>query len=133
MSTRAIIALPVENGYITAWNWNDGGPSNLGAELRAHFTDTKIINELISHHSFGSIAGPRFCKKFYQQFRERFDNCQIKFIELSNRRYLISHVNDGRVIEGEGPNGFFADIDSMLQCDLNYVYVFENGKWKTYK
>ena len=43
------------------------------------------------------------------------------------------HSNDGKVIAGKGKHGFFNTLNEMLGQDLNYVYVFENGKWKTYK
>ena len=39
----------------------------------------------------------------------------------------------GGVVAGAEPDGYFKTIDEMLEQDLNYVYVFEDGKWKTYK
>lgn len=123
MSTRAIIALPVGKGYETAWCWNDGGPDNLGYELRRYFKDEASVRQLIKEHSFSTIVGPRTIIGYMREG----DKC----ICLSNR-FLLKHPYDGKVVEG-GKNGFFQTVDEMLQCDLNYVYVFENGKWKTYK
>ncbi|SFU94530.1 hypothetical protein [Butyrivibrio sp. M55] len=125
MSTRAIIALPVKGGYETCWNWNDGGPSYLGKELRTYFKDEASVKSLIQTKSFSTILGPRSINDYMKEG----DRAEA----LPNGRYLLLHKYQGGVIDGEGDNAFFKTIDDMLQCDINYVYVFENGKWKTYK
>ena len=130
MSTRAIIALPVMGGFETAWCWNDGGPANLGAELRRYFTTEKDVRQLIDEHSFSTILGPRHI----EECMNKGDTAvAIPVNASSSLRFALKHPHDGSVVEGKGKYGFFKSISDMLECDLNYVYVFENGKWKTYK
>lgn len=125
MSTRAIIALPTKKGYITAWNWYDGGPENLGRELRKYFTTESLVRQLISIHSFSTIFG----SKSINDYMLDGDTA----VALSNNRYALVHPHQRKVVAGSGKWGFFKTIEEMLGQDLNYVYVFENGKWKTYK
>lgn len=125
MSTRAIIALPTEGGYNTAWCWNDGGPQNLGRELRTYFKEEWLVKLLIEEHSFSSIWGPKTIKEYMLK-----DDTAVV---LPNVRFLLKHPHNGKVVAGSGEYGFFSDVKEMLEQDINYVYVFENGKWKTYK
>ena len=125
MSTRAIIALPAKKGYNTAWCWNDGGPESLGRELRKYFTDEECVRQLVNLHSFSSIRGPRTVAEVMSD--------EDTAVVLGNLRYALMHPHDGKVVAGKGEHGHFKDIKEMLEQDLNYVYVFEDGKWKTYK
>ena len=127
MSTRAIIALKTKDGYETCWNWNDGGPDSLGRELRRHFTDEKIVRELVKIKSFSIIDN----KKTIFEFMRTGDSA----VALTNNRYVLKHSHQGDVVAGEGENAMFYYIQDMLDQDINYVYVFdpEVGKWKTYK
>lgn len=125
MSTRAIIALPVRDGYETAWCWNDGGPSNLGAELRRYFKTKEDVRFLINEHSFSNILGPRTIGDYVRG--------NARGIYLPNGRWILQYPYQGKVVEGTGEMGFFKGIPEMLECDLDYVYVFRNGKWTTYK
>lgn len=130
MSTRAIIAMPVKNGFETAWCWNDGGPANLGAQLRQHFKTEKDVEELIKLHSFSSIIGPQALTDLIVNGYFAADD---RVERLNNNRLILKHKHDGDVIAGTGENGFFENIEEMLNQDLNYVYVFRDGKWVTYK
>lgn len=125
MSTRAIVALPTSKGFITAWCWNDGGPNNLGRELREHFKDENDVRQLLKLHSFSSIWGPRSINDVVSDGDTA--------VALSNSRSVLMHSYNGKVVAGKGRHGFFRTVDEMLGQDLNYVYVFEKGKWKMYK
>lgn len=125
MSTRAIIALPTPKGFITAWCWNDGSPNNLGRELREHFKTENGVRQLLRLHSFSSIWGPRTINDVMSD--------GDKAVALSNSRYVLMHSYNGKVVTGSGKNGYFRTLEEMLGQDLNYVYVFDKGKWKTYK
>lgn len=135
MSTRAIIAVPRSNGgYVTAWNWNDGMPDSLGRELRTYFMDKTSIQELLDLHSFSCICGEKLKKELMDEFPENYQGEKAsRFIKLSNNRYILMQPHQGVVVAGAEPDGYFKTIDEMLEQDLNYVYVFEDGKWKTYK
>ena len=125
MSTRAIIALPTEKGYITAWCWNNGSPNMLGEELKKYFTKEKYVRELIRLHSFSYIHGPNeIC-----EYAEKGDDT----VPLTNGRVILQHPHNGHVVAGMGKWGFFRDIETMLGQDLNYVYIFDGSHWKTYK
>lgn len=125
MSTRAIIALPSPKGFITSWCWYDGGPSILGRELREYFKDESDVRQLLRLHSFSSILGPRAFKKFIMSDGDTA-------VVLSNLRVVLMHPDDGKVVAGKGKHGYFKTLGEMLGQDLNYVYVFKDGKWKTY-
>ena len=135
MSTRAIIAVPEEKGFSTVWVWSDGMPDNLGRELRNYFTDKASIQELLELHSVSCICGEQVKKDLMTDFPERFggDDPEAKFLQFSNGRYALMDGNDGNIVVGKAPYGHMDTIEEMLGQDLNYVYVFEDGKWKTYK
>lgn len=133
MSTRAIIALEKpEGGYSTAWCWNDAYPDFLGFELRHYFKTPETIQELLNLHSFGIVCGKKE-KENLDKTNICHDGQEARFIKLSNKRYVLMHNYQGNIVEGQAPDGHFETIDDMLQCDLNYVYVFSGGKWTTYK
>lgn len=135
MSTRAIVAVAEEKGFSTVWVWNDGMPDSLGRELRTYFMDKASIQELLELHSVSSICGEKMKKDLMTDFPERFggDDPYAKFIQLSNGRYALMDINDGNIVVGKAPYGHMDTIEEMLGQDLNYVYVFEDGHWKTYK
>ena len=43
------------------------------------------------------------------------------------------HPHNGKVVAGKGEFGYFKSVKEMLEEDINYVYVFKNGKWEMYK
>ncbi len=132
MSTRAIIAIPTKKGYKTAWCWSNGFPDCLGAKLRRYFKTEEEINELINLHSFSYIYSEREAEKRMKGFDLEYAT-NSSYVRLYNNAHVLMDEHDGKVVAGRGPYGFFKDIDEMLDQDLNYVYVFENGKWETYK
>ena len=127
MSTRAIIAVPTAKGYKTAWCWNDGFPNVLGRKLRCGFKTKALAEELVNQHSFRSIMSLREHKKYWEK-ESGFTTKQ-----LSNGYVLHLYPYSGRTVAGRGRYGFFKTIEEMLGQDLDYVYVFEDDKWKTYK
>ena len=133
MSTRAIIALPTEKGYITAWRWCDGDPATTGVELRKYFKDEKLVRELIYCHSFDGIWGPSVLK---DEGIMMSVSSGIKFLrKLSNGRYITQTPHMGNVVAGTGKYGFFRDVEEMLAQDINYLYIFnpKTCEWKTLK
>ena len=138
MSTRAIIAIPTEKGYKTAWCWNDGFPDNLGRILRTKFKTKELADELVGHHSFSCLMTAKEVEE-HKEWRKKngigVNDWDIKYIVLSNGCVLLSYPYNGKTVAGKGKYGFFSNIEDMLGQDLNYVYVFEEetGKWKMYK
>ncbi len=129
MSTRAIIAVPTAKGYKTAWCWNDAFPNDLGKKLRSKFTTKELADELVSHHSFSSL----FSKKEKEDVEKEWPIHFGEFVELSNGSFILMHEHMGKTVAGSGKYGFFRTIQEMLGQDLNYVYVFNNGKWDLHK
>lgn len=130
MSTRAIIAYPVKDGYITAWQWDDGYPENLGIKLKREFTKEDDVKELLSYHSFSCVVSEQEKNELIKEFPDTLT--EKEFIRLSNGMFILFYPFSGGVIEGED-DGFFLSVEEMLQCDLNYVYVYNSGKWEVYK
>ena len=134
MSTRAIIAVPTAKGYKTAWCWCDGFPDQLGKTLRTKFKTKELVDELINHHSFEALR----TKKEHEDFldwkeKENIHLADESFIELSNGCFLSMPSHTGKTVAGIGRYAFFRNIEDMLDQDLNYVYVFKDGKWVTYR
>ena len=126
MSTRTIIAMQTETGtYESAWCWNDGFPSILGRDLRRYFKTADQVHELLQTKSFSLLSGPIQVLKYVRE--------GDKVVHLRNGRCLLLHPKDGHVVAGEGSQAEFLSVQDMLQEDLNYVYIFENGKWQTWK
>ena len=125
MSTRAIIAIPTENGYTGAWNWYDSFPNVLGRILRSNFKTLEQAEKLISYKAFGSI--------YTAKEKAEIDklNNYIEISGNSKKPLFLSHI--GVDIEKHPFPYHFDSIADMLAQDINYVYVFENGKWNTYK
>ncbi len=133
MSTRAIVAIPTKGGYKTAWCWNNGYPDSLGTKLRRKFKTEEDINELINLHSFECLYSKREAERRINSGYDWSLGHPIYYVRLYNNMHVLMEEHNGKVVAGRGPDGFFKDIDEMLEQDLNYVYVFENGKWKTYE
>ena len=129
MSTRAIIATPTENGYVGAWNWYDSFPNVLGRKLQSNFKTLEQAKELISYKAFGSIYTAEE-KAEYDEKTTIFNNC-IEISGVSKKPLYLSYI--GIDIEKHPFPYHFDSIADMLEQDINYVYVFENGKWVTYK
>ena len=131
MSTRAIIAIPTPKGFITAWNWNDGGPENLGHELKKYFKSKSQVMELINAHSFNIVCGDELKDELMRLYPKW--NTEENYTKLSNGRYIKQEPFGGKVVAGSGKYGFFHTLKDMLDQDLNYVYVFNDGEWEMYK
>jgi len=131
MSTRAIIAMPTANGFQGAWNWCDGMPSSLGETLRQFFTDEQSVNELIQQVSFDGVHTAKE-KQEYEAWMKRdgITNTFKTFQKLNMQKEI--YVSKDERDRFQKPL-FYQSIEDMLQEDINYVYVFGNGEWKTYR
>ena len=135
MSTRAIIAVPTAKGYRTAWVWNDAFPNDLGKKLKTKFNTEQLVKELISYVSFGSVVTKKEKEDYEKSFADDMKNSNAfgYFKELSNGLFLHIYPHNGKPVVGSGRYAFIKTIDEMLGQDLDYVYVFNNGEWETYK
>ena len=127
MSTRAIIATPHAGGYYTAWCWNDGGPQNLGRELRKYHTTIGSVIDLITARSFSTLVGPR-------QFQDIKHTITVddRVRHLNNGRIMIVRPHQGKNVCGTEEYGWMPSIGSMLEEDVNYVYVFNGNGYDMY-
>lgn len=124
MSSRAIIARCIENGFFTSWCWINGDPENIGEILRTYFTTDDMVEELIS---FKSILGV---------FKDPADDTNKyitgSFTRLSNGLYVKYDDGKNTVISG-GLNGFFPTLSIMMKEEVQYIYIFDAHVWKTYR
>ena len=123
MSSRAIIARSIKNGFFSSWCWVNGEPENIGVTLRTYFTSEEDVEELLSYKSILGI--------FVDPEEDRNQFIDGSYQKLENGLYV--KVDDGRntVVSG-GLDGFFHSLIQMMKERVRYVYVYDNGTWLTY-
>ena len=123
MSSRAIIARCIKNGYFTSWCWVNGDPDNIGKMLRAHFVSEDDVEELISYKSILGI--------FKDPADDNNKNISGTYTQLKNGLYVKYDDGMDTVVSG-GLEGFFPSLTIMMQEMVHHIYIFDNGTWKTY-
>ena len=124
MSSRAIIASSIKNGYFSSWCWVNGDPVNIGKILRTNFMEQDEIEELISYKSILGI--------FKDPSEDNHEFLTGSFAKLKNGLYVKYDDGMDTVVSG-GLNGFFPTISTMLKENVQFIYVFDEGTWKTYQ
>lgn len=124
MSSRAIIANSIKNGYFSSWCWVNGDPVNIGKILRTNFITRDDIEELISYKSILGI--------FKDPSEDNHEFLTGSFAKLKNGLYVKYDDGMDTVVSG-GLNGFFPTIATMMNENVQFIYVFDDGDWKTYQ
>lgn len=125
MSTRSHVGIKEGNKFRYIYVHFDGYPTGVGATLRKHYTDPKKVEELISLGDcsvLGDVLEPE---------REKFDDYKSKVLNENGSLFY------GRDRGEKGVEARTQDWDEYQKEQLNdvwieYIYVFENGKWKGY-
>lgn len=127
MSTRAIIGIKRTDGTIIgSWNWKDG--YDIKNDLERDFKTLADVNFLLELGMFSTI----YSKKEFEDF---VTWAAKENIDISDKRV----VNYGKSIILQDKHhvdrepGEYKDIEEVLSQDINIVYMFENGKWTTYR
>ena len=127
MSTRAIVGIKRTDGTIVgAWNWNDG--YDIGNDLSRDFKSLIDVNFLLELGMFRTI----FSQKEYDDYvswvnKENLDISDKSFIKYG--KSII--IQDRHHINREPVE--YKDMDEVLGQDINIAYIFENGKWESYR
>lgn len=123
MSSRAIIARSIKNGFFSSWCWVNGEPENIGEILRTYFTSDEDVEELLSYKSILGI--------FVDPGEDKNTFIDGSYQKLRNGLYV--KIDDGKntVVSG-GLNGFFNSLVQMMKEKVRYVYIYDNATWMTY-
>lgn len=115
MSTNAYIGITHSDGSVdyVYLHW-DGYDSYAGKKLRENYKTEEQVRELISHGAI-SVLGDTIGE------RHDFDKASRDFCTFYNR-------DRGEELK----IGATATIRGFLNKDIEYKYLFQNGKWTTY-
>lgn len=125
MSTRCWIALANErnSGYRRIYCHNDGHPNRVGKILAEHYTDRDKVEKLISLGGISSLG-------------EKIEPTDPKHsFETPEKGVTVFYTRDrgeNWAINAPGKNFDLPDLVSAVigQGDIEYLYVFERGKWQ---
>ena len=129
-NSNALVAQEISGGnYISLWV-RYGDPKLLGQALKKHFKTSVDVSSLISERSVTAVEGP---KTGFQGELTRNNGTYRK--PIGKGSVLVNkEKGDGVQKAGiPGTYGGFSSLEELLNSDVQYVYVFSNGKWKTYQ
>lgn len=126
MSTRAIIGMKEGDAIVGAWCWSDG--NNVIYNLKKDFRTEEGAKFLINMGTFNTI----FFREDAEEFKEWRRANGIPSDETEFITYGESVVLREKRHETERA-GRYADLEEAMDQDVNVVYLFESGQWKTYR
>lgn len=125
MSTRSNVGIKEGNKFKYIYVHFDGYPTGVGRTLRKSYTDPKKVEELISLGAC-SVLGDDLDPE-----RENFDYDS----KVLNENGSLFYGRDRGEKETEAKevdwNEYLKDVSEDIW--IEYIYVFENGKWKGYR
>ena len=126
MSTRAIVGVELPNGNIVGgWQWSDGFPNSLGYILRKYFVSEKDVKELFEYGEWSVLRTKRQQKEYEKWCVENAIYPDTQYSQLSNGIFVATASHHKKGIQR------WKDRKDALGQDLNYVYLFKDGKWET--
>lgn len=127
MSTRAIVGFRRSDGTIVgAWNWNDG--YDIEDDLVRDFKSLMDVHFLLELGMFSTI----FSQKEYDDYVAWAHKEDIDVSDRVVVKYGKSVIlQDKHHLDREPAE--YTDLDHALAQDVNIVYLFENGEWKSYR
>lgn len=125
MSTRSNVGIKEGNKFKYIYVHFDGYPTGVGSTLRKYYTDPAKVKKLIDLGDC-SVLG-----RDLDPEREKFDDYKSKVLNENGSLFY------GRDRGEKGVEARTQDWDEYQKEQLNdvwieYIYVFENGKWKGY-
>ena len=119
MATRSLICLKKEDCYEIVYCHWDGYPVHNGLILERHYKNPNKIQELIDLGDMSSL-GKEIGEK------HDFENPTIGWTVFYGRDRGEENIN-ARIVFS------FEDLKEIANnCAAEFVYIFENGKWKCY-
>ena len=118
MGTRSFIAVKTESGYKGVYCHWDGYLSNNGRILFENYTDLETVNKLIDGggiSSLGEIIGDK------HDFDDR---------ESGTTYYHRDRDEEWEDNKPTEVTTLFELTNTASQCGTEYLYLFEDGKWK---
>jgi len=120
MSTRSMISKSVPGGYKAVYCHFDGYPSGVGATLRKHYKNPTKINKLLSLGDL-SILDKEIGRK------HKFDKRVKGWCKFYGRDRGEKGINAKKVKS-------LQDLKKLADnYGTEYLYVYEKGKWHTFK
>lgn len=127
MSTRAIIGIKRDDGAILgAWQWNDG--ADLEDLLNRYFGSDEAAEDLVHLGVFSSLMTT-----------DDAESVKIDLLKIGICSHYIPFHGaavfpaDKRGQFFEGVPTVYAGLEDALEQDINYVYLWENGRWQMYE
>jgi len=117
MATRSYILIKDKNSYKGVYCHWDGYPDNNGVLLTRYYKNKRKIKQLISLGNLSSLNQKVFPRKSHSHSKP------LKGVTIAYHRDRQENFHNV-IFEKESFNNFLRDVD--------YVYVFDNGKWKCY-
>ena len=113
MSTRSVIAMKTENGYIGVYCHFDGYISGVGKILFENYFDETKLKKLIAEGSISSL-GKRIGTK--HSFDERPKN-ETTFYHRDRGEKI-------QILTWKTPEQIIRNM-----CDCEFFYIWNNGEW----
>lgn len=124
MASRALIVRTIKNGFFSSWCWANGDPEIIGEILRTRFITDDDVDELLTYKSiFGIFTDPE---------EDTHKNIPGSFAQLQNGLYVKYDDGKNTVVSG-GLYGFFPSLTTLMQERVQFVYIYNDGSWITYK
>ena len=111
MYTRSYISVKVNDKYRTIYCHSAGDLNHNGAVLLRHYNSQKLVEELINQGDISAL-GEKCSKPEGHSFENRIEG------------YTVYYGRDRGA-----KNVDYIETKVRPPCNVEYLYVFENGKW----
>lgn len=118
MATRSYILLKSKNSYEGIYCHNDGYPEYNGVLLQRHYNKMIKIKKLLSLGNISSLRSKYFPRKTHSFYAPLHD-------------VTVSYHRD-RNEDFDNVSLQYNDLQISLEDDIDYIYIFENGKWNCF-
>ena len=123
MSTRGLIGIKTREGWKTIYNHSDSYPEYLGKMLHEHYSTRDKAEELVDLGDL-SFVGPEIGEKHnFDKAYEEHPKWTLAYGR--DRGESDTHPRTYKTLE---------EVHNRAErSGAEYVYLFDNGKWKAYE
>ena len=125
----AYIVIPYRRGYKGIKSAALGDQTMLGSTLQRYFRDIEDVKEILECGDILSLFDEGHREHFEKLCAERQADVPCDYIRLTNGIY--AGVPKSRKL-GTEKTTYFKDIGLMEHKGAKYVYIFQDGRWKSY-